>query len=221
MNRPSFYSIDIWASCEKSILLILSKALEDLHNYTDASKDEDMITVDLDKIIARVRHNRTHKTLADYGNVICQAQNQPLNAIGVAENDISLRKEPDLLWAFYDVYAISPEKSQRYFTIECKCLSANIHDKNYVVEGIKRFILDDWGYSRYEKSGAMVGYIKQNTVAHHLEAVNDHISKQRYPTMMGVISNSTTVNTYIQQFTTRDFEPQSFTLHHLWANIGN
>ena len=222
MDRPSFSSIDIWADCERSILQVLLESLILLSDFTDPAKHENDITVDLCKAIKEVRFNKQKRTLSDYGNVVIQAQNQPLNALGIVENNTSLRKKPDMLWVFYDENADVPEKSERYFTIECKCLYNNKTATEYVDEGILRFVLNEWGYGRNEKSSAMIGYIKSGDVISYLERVNESNRNHCYPMMLEElgVTDDDTIKQYIQEFDAREFDPQLFTLYHLWVCIG-
>lgn len=218
MNRPSFQSIDIWAEWEKVILRILVEALPDLRNVCDMTNDENDITVQLHKIILRVKFNNQRIT---FGNIVLQTQNQPVNALCVAENESSLRKKPDLQWVFNDENADTPEKSQRYFTIECKCLSTAVDDKNYVEHGVSRFILNDWSYGIYEKSAAMIGYIKDTNCDAHFCGVVEHSKKHNYPKILEYACEGEHIYRYTQTFETREFEPRNFTLHHLWTRIDN
>ena len=222
MNRPSFHSIDLWADCERSILQVFSESLILLSDFSDAAKHENEITVDLYKAILEVRFGRQKNTLADNGAVAIQTQNQPVHALGVAENDVSLRKKPDMLWMFYDENADVPEKSQRYFAIECKRLYNDRTATEYVKEGILRFVLDEWGYGRYEKSSAMIGYIKSGDMDSHLVKVNENNQKYCLPMIMENpgITDSDAVKQFVQDFDDREFSPAHFTLFHLWAYIG-
>ena len=224
MNRPSFRSIDIWADCEKNILLVLSEALAMLRDITDTTKEEDAITVDLYKAISEVRFSREKFTLADWGVVMFQTQNQPINPTGVDENTASLRKKPDLQWAFFNESAETPEKQNRSFTIECKCLyegTTSASGENYVKKGISRFVLAEWSYGNSEKSAAVIGYIKSGEACMHLSCINARNQKLGYPEIhkSRCYNENGTVKKYIQHFTIREFEPKAFTLHHLWTHI--
>lgn len=204
MNRPSFQSIDIWAQWEKDILMILTKALVLLRNVRNMPNCENGITVILHKSILTIRYNSQKIT---FGNIVLQTQNQPVNGLYVAENETSLRKKPDLLWVFNDENADTPERSQRYFTIECKCLSLAADDKNYVDKGISRFILNDWGYGRSEKSAAMIGYIKDFNADGHLSRVVEYGKRHSYPAILKCTYGYEHVFKYTQIFKTREFEP--------------
>ncbi len=217
MNRPSLYSIDIWTQWECGIVQIMNEALSQLVCYVDTDYTENDITVELHKIILRVKVNN-QKTA--FGNIMLQTQNQPLNAVGERENQTRLRKKPDLQWVFSDENASTPEKSQRYFTIECKCLSTSTEEQNYVERGITRFTLDEWGYGRNEKSGMMVAYVKDMDIDKHLRQINKHNERYTYPLLIICSSESKDAcRRYVQNFETRGFEPKHFKLHHLWVSI--
>lgn len=216
MNRPSLYSINIWAQWERGILQIMTEALSQLNNYVDTDYTENDITVELHKIILHVRF--CNQQIA-FGNIMLQTQNQPLNALGEQEEQTRLRKKPDIQWVFNDENANTPENSQRYFTIECKCLSSSTEEQNYVEKGINRFVLDEWGYGRNEKSGMMVAYMKDKDTDKHLCQINKHNDKYAYPLLIICSSENEDVYRYIQKFETREFEPKRFNLNHLWVNV--
>lgn len=216
MNRPSLYDIDIWAQWESGILIILTEALSQLSNHVKTDYTENDITTEFFKIIRDIKFNNPQIA---FGSIIPQAQNPPLNPLGEEENKISLRKRPDLQWIFNDEHASTPEKSQRYYTIECKCLSTSTEEKHYVEEGIKRFVLDEWGYGRNEKSAVMIGYMKDEDADRHLCQINKHNEKHIYPLLFMCANENEDVYRCIQRFETREFEPQNFNLHHLWVNI--
>ncbi len=215
MNRPSLYSIDIWTHWENGILSFLIEALGELSKVAIPTDDENTITDSLHKTVLTIKFKRDKIT---FGSIVRQTQNQPIYAVGVSENETSLRKKPDLLWVFNDENATTPEKSQRYFTIECKCLSTEEKDKDYVEKGVSRFILNDWGYGRNEKSGAMIGYIKQYDAGKHYICINKHNSINNYPTIIES-SKLNAISKYIQSIEIREFEPKEFTLYHLWTCI--
>ena len=217
-NRPSLYSVNIWAQWERGILQIMTEALSQLYNYVDTNYTENDLTVELYKIILRVRFQ--NQKIA-FGNIMLQTQNQPLNALGDQESQTRLRKKPDIQWVFNDENASAPENSQRYFTIECKCLLTSTEEQNYVEKGICRFVLDEWGYGRNEKSGMMVAYMKDKNkdIDKHLCQINKHNDKYTYPLLIVCPSENDDVCRYIQKFKTREFEPECFNLHHLWVNV--
>lgn len=208
--------MNIWTQWEQGILQIMKEALSQLDHYVDTDYTENDITVELHKIILRVRFNHQRVT---FGNIMLQTQNQPLNAVGEQENQIGLRKKPDLQWVFNDENASTPEKSQRYFTIECKCLLTSTEEQDYVEKGISRFTLDEWGYGRNEKSGMMVAYVKDIDTDKHLRQINKHNERYAYSLLISCSSENEVVYRYIQKFETREFEPKRFELHHLWMSV--
>ncbi len=223
MNRPSLYAVDIWAQWEAGILEILEEALSQLDEclkkeYARDEYTENNITTVLHKLMRDIRFYEYKKIC---GIIQPQAQNEPINALGKQENLARLRKRPDLQWKFYDENADTPEKSQRSFTIECKCLSTTTEEKNYVENGISRFVLAEWGYGEGEKSAAMIGYIKGGTVDKHFSQINKHNEQYNYPLLGSYPNKEQDVYRYEQKFEAREFEPQNFVLHHLWTDISN
>lgn len=216
MNRPSLYSIDVWAQWERGILQILSEALPRLCEYVEQDYVEDDITTELYKLILDIKFHRNQIT---FGTISPQGQNHPSNALGKSENKISLRKRPDLQWIFIDENASSPEKSQRCFAIECKCISKSGEEKKYVENGIRRFVLDEWGYGRNEKSSIMIGYMKGGDADGRMCKVNKYSSQYTYPALMICPDENKAVCKLIQEFETREFEPKRFKLYHLWVNV--
>lgn len=222
MNRPSLRSIDIWADCEKSIIATLREALCILNQNTDISKNENGITEDFSKTIHSIRFKRDRATISDYGTITIQTQNQPISPLGISEHENSLRKRPDMLWSFYDENAESPEKSQRHFTIECKCLDDRSSAKDYIEKGVSRFILNDWGYGRGEKSSAMIGYVIASEYTVYREGISKHNQRLHYSDIIETSceANSNSTKQFVQDFLNREFEPRKFRLHHLWVNLG-
>ena len=216
MNRPSLYSINIWAQWERGILQILSEALPRLCDYVEQDYVEDDITTELCKLIKDIRF---HNHQITFGTIIPQAQNQPSNALGKQENKTSLRKRPDLQWVFNDEHASTPERIQRCFVIECKCLSKSGEEKKYVENGIRRFVLKDWEYGKNEESAIMIGYMKDGDADERLCKINKYNDKYAYPLLIICPSVNEGVCRYIQKFETREFEPKCFKLHHLWVNV--
>ncbi len=216
MNRPSLYSVNIWEQWERGILNILSEALPRLCDYVEQDYVEDDITTVLYKLIMDIRFRNRQIT---FGTIIPQAENQPSNELGKQENKTSLRKRPDLQWGFNDENASTPERSQRRFTIECKCISKSGEEKKYVENGICRFVLKEWEYGKNEKSAIMIGYMKDGDVAGRLCKVNKYNDKYAYPLLIIYPSENEAVCRYIQKFETREFEPRRFNLHHLWVNV--
>lgn len=216
MNRPSLYSINVWTRWEHGILQILSEALPRLCDYVEQDYVEDDITTELYKLIRDITF-RNHQIT--FGTIIPQAQNQPSNELGKQENKTSLRKRPDLQWVFNDEYASTPERTQRCFVIECKCLSKSVEEKKYVENGVSRFVLKEWEYGKNEESAIMIGYMKDKDVDRHLYKINKYNFKYKYPLLIIYPSGNKEVYRYIQKFKKREFEPKCFNLHHLWVNV--
>ena len=215
MKRPNLFTLDIWQRHENMVLQTLCEALSVLNLCVTANNAEDEITIELVKCIRNVVFNKKYTYS---GNIVCQAHNQPLG--GAEESAIRLRKKPDIQWGFINTYADSVEGLERYFTIECKCLSSNSTATAYVKNGILRFVLSDYGYGQNEKSGAMIGYIKENSEDIHFANVNQQTSiYQLFPIARCEDNDAKDIFKLKQEIVDREFVPYAFTLHHYWVNI--
>lgn len=215
MKRPNLFTLDIWQRHENMVLQTLFEALSGLNLYVTINNTEDEITIELVKCIRNVVFKEKY---VYSGNIVCQANNQPLGEKD--ENINRLRKKPDIQWGFINTYADSVDKLERYFTIECKCLGDRCTTDLYVKNGIMRFVLSDYGYGQNEKSGAMVGYIKNDSEEEHLKSVN--IQAGRYH-LLPIGRCEENVGKAIlklrQEINDRIFLPHNFTLYHYWVCI--
>ena len=92
-----------------------------------------------------------------------EANNQP-----DADDSIRAKREykrPDFQWGICDTNETNPERMDKFYTLEAKRLGSPsssqwILNKNYILNGINRFILVEWGYGKSVSSGAMIGYIQ-------------------------------------------------------------
>jgi hypothetical protein len=215
MERPNLFILDIWQRHENIVLQTLCEALSVLNLCVTTNNTEDEITIELVKCIRNVVFKKKYVYC---GNIVCQANNQPLG--GKDESINRLRKKPDIQWGFVNIYADSVEGLERYFTIECKCLSDSGTANAYVKNGIMRFVLSDYGYGQNEKSGAMIGYIKDNSEDELFINVNIQADKYHLSPVMRYEDNEgKAILKLKQEIEDREFLPYNFTLHHYWVSI--
>lgn len=214
MIRPSFFSLNIWKRHVNMVLQSLCEALSVLNSHVTICNTEDEITIELVKCIREVVFRKKY----DYsGNIVCQANNQPL---GIKDENINrLRKKPDIQWGFINAYADNVEGLERYFTIECKCLSKNATANAYVKNGIMRFVLSNYGYGQNEESGAMIGYLKCRLKNELLININIQVSRYNLLPIIRYDEESTDILKLKQEILARDFSPYNYTLYHYWVNI--
>ena len=135
MKRPNLFTLDIWQRHENMVLQTLCEALSVLNLCVTTNNTEDEITIELIKCIRNVVFKEKY---VYSGNIVCQANNQPLG--GKDESIYRLRKKPDIQWGFINTYADSVEGLERYFTIECKCLSDSGTANAYVIHKNSPFL---------------------------------------------------------------------------------
>ena len=84
--------------------------------------------------------------------LVYEARNQP-----DADDEVRTSREdkrPDFMWGIYDHQEQDPDKSVKFYTLECERLGAapirnpayelNV---NYISKGIRRYILAEWAYA--------------------------------------------------------------------------
>lgn len=132
-------------------------------------------------------------------------------------------KRPDFTWGFQDASAPMPERSVRDFVVECKRLGDPVSrswnlNRNYVLNGILRFVDSKHSYGKDTSSGAMIGYVQTSSVSTIRDAVNDETSRSAIPALSHAASSEWEHTEHLQRLR-REFEPTDFTLHHLWGDL--
>jgi hypothetical protein len=133
-------------------------------------------------------------------------------------------KRPDFSSGFYDHQEVDPNKSAKFFVVECKRLgspSGNwILSKNYIRHGVNRFVEPEWGYGKSASSSAMVGYIQSMEPNDILAEVNEEGRQNRLPAIrLSGEWGEGTVSWLEQAMTRLRVSPASFHLHHIWVDL--
>lgn len=134
-------------------------------------------------------------------------------------------KIPDFQWGLIDHTIIDPRHSARYFVFECKRLGKPpradwVLNENYVENGIKRFMTEEHGYAKGEKSGAMIGYIQSMDVKDILKEVNMAAKIASIPLLSFSKDNWHKQGTYnLEQMLIRPFALSPFLLMHFWIDL--
>lgn len=129
------------------------------------------------------------------------------------------RKKPDFNWQWID--STADPFSRRVFVVECKRLGMRTDlSREYVLNGMLRFILEEYGYSANEDLGTMIAYIQSgSSLDRILESVNKHardrsVSPIPYPCLWN--NNGLTV---LQHQINRQLTPTLLTLEHYWVDL--
>ncbi|MEE4356904.1 MAG: hypothetical protein V2I97_10570 [Desulfococcaceae bacterium] len=141
------------------------------------------------------------------------------------------RKIPDFKWGFADHTAYDaqeyPFKGDRDFDIECKRLGNPTSqswklNKQYVKDGIRRFVTNEHRYGEDESSGAMIGYIENMEFDSILNEVNAAITAN--PELIPLLSAPSEgwkkkAVSHLFHDLERPFPVSPFHLWHFWIDL--
>ncbi|MGH7595026.1 MAG: hypothetical protein ACREOI_01690 [bacterium] len=224
MKRLLITSIGLWANHEARVLEIFGLALKMLKNEYLLPDQEDA----LNRKLLFCAHRANRVLSADNRGLnsppFYEAQNQP-------DADDKTRaeredKKPDFQWGFYDHQEINPEKSAKYYVLECKRLGSPpspnwILNKNYILNGVCRFTKPEWGYAKSSRSGTMVGYIQSMQTDEILREVNNFVQQASLSTIALLEDNlqENGVSRFDQRLNRPEVLPTPFDLRHLWVDL--
>ena len=217
--------VDPWQTFEQDVLEIVGIALEMLRNLPELSAAEDPINRKLYQLIVEDALNEwEHQT----GHVMIQgllyeARNQPdpFDEEKTPRED----KRPELQWQFRDMKRSMGVNFWDY-TIECKRLGRSsspswILNRNYITNGVMRFINKDWDYGHLCQSGLMVGYVQSMNPFEIITEVNHFAVEYSVPELILRADkwSDTKPNRLDHELNRPDLIPQRFSLRHLWIDV--
>lgn len=224
-NRPSIPSPEqLWTKYEEQILEVLESALLILKTKTPLALDEPKLNLELYFSVRQANHRLISKGRGTFWLPVWEGQNQPVN-----ENEIenpNLKKKPDFQWQIFDDNEVDSSKAWKHYTIECKRLGSpstrtwNFNEE-YIIDGVLRFIREDFGYGQYTSSGAMVGYIQSMDIPDIFEEVNFHAGKK----LIAFIDQPSRgwqnggVTKMDQHILRKTLMPHTFKIRHLWIDL--
>jgi hypothetical protein len=127
------------------------------------------------------------------------------------------RKQPDIQWGYQDELDPDPQRSARFFHIECKRLGGADLNSKYVDDGIMRFVSLGHRYGKDVVEGAMVGYVVEGQSSDAFTGVNARSATAGLP---GVVMLSSEAELCLLESTLdRPFPKSPFRLHHVWIVI--
>jgi len=218
---PSF--IFLWNRHVKLYLDMFSLALKELAEWDSVSGDEDAISETLIIILRRVCFNINRSGNREVRPPIWEAPIQPVS--GEELKGGKTRKRPDFTCNCFNPWADSPEEQEISFHVECKRLGGPtspswILNKNYVIDGIKRFDCKTHEYGKRAPSGMMIGYIISMTPK-EIEAEVNGYQKEYVPGYADItfISDAAPLFQAHQEIERRSVYPEKFELIHLWVDL--
>ncbi|MEG3899059.1 MULTISPECIES: hypothetical protein [unclassified Microcoleus] len=230
MAKPSLLrrkttDVDIWGNHEKRVLAIFMLALKMLQQEQELPLQEDQINRKLSFYI-----RRANKQLSDSNQGLSSPCMYEANIQPDADDIIRSKREhkrPDFQWGICDTNETNPDKMDKFYILEAKRLGSPsspqwILNENYILNGMKRFILAEWGYGKSASSGAMIGYIQNMELDDILKEINNHCSQV---TIMVLTLSSegwrNDVSRLDNQLERTTILPSPFDLRHLWVDLRN
>lgn len=212
-DRPSS-----WTRFKENIANLIVEALLLLKMRTDLVRDEDDLTKLL--FLCIIDANRYFDLPA------WDAKNSP--HISDKRSEKRENKRPDLSWNLMN-HVGNHENLYRNFALECKRLGEKtsetwILNKQYVIEGVLRFFLEEKGYGKGCETGAMIGYVQDMEFDEILNEINFHIGinassipKLTMPAEGWQYQEVSRLNHTLQ----RPYIPFDFYLQHFWIDMRN
>jgi hypothetical protein len=208
---------DTWENWEKSVLEIFSMALLQLISRKPLPDKEDDLNRRLSIIVRECKREWCIENNRELqGHPIYHAYGQPTPGHEIKQPEEN--KIPEFTWGFTDYL----DKVERNYHVECKrlCQDKYHYCKEYVTNGIKRFVEMEWGYGYGCESGLMIGYIQEMEFEDILYWVNHYARKHSIAplTLEGQWQRGDI--SCLENILERPRVPVSpFKLMHLWADL--
>jgi hypothetical protein len=216
--------ITCWNTFKRLYLEVFSIALHELAEEDSIPGDEDTISELLSLIIRQVCFNLNRSRDNEEIRVpICEAPIQTVNRGELRGG--KRRKRPDFTCNYKNAHAVSPDELEIPLHVECKRLGSPTSaswnlNKNYVINGIKRFDCSTHQYGKRSPTGMMIGYIISMTPQEIETKVNGYQKKHlpSCPDITFTFDETTPFKTH-QPIQRSSVEPARFELIHLWVDL--
>lgn len=224
MSQPQISRLRTWEKHERRVVDILLLALSILRNKDILPQPEVLLNRELYFCLLEANHALWESGIGGFSHPPTPEGQNPADpddeVRAIRENKI-----PDFYWGYIDHSELDPRHSARNYVIECKRLGNPpradwILNQNYIKNGVLRFITEEHGYAKGEKSGAMVGYVQSMEFDEILREVNIAAISAGIPEL------STPINGWQYSRTTqlihqlnRKFAIAPFQLSHFWVDL--
>lgn len=224
MGQPRISQLRTWERYEQRILAALTSGLILLTTKTDLSREEVKLNRDLLLCLWQICHRNPLLDLPGLSNTpLSEAKNPPHADDHQRATDED--KVPDFIWAWHDDAEDDWSLATHHYRIECKRLgkatsSDWVLNRNYIHHGIQRFLTQQHGYAKGERSGAMVGYVQDMDFDSILVEVNSEAVSAAIPILTSREEWHDRGVTHLEHQLPHPFLPNtSFSLRHLWVDI--
>lgn len=208
-----------WKEFQQRYVQLISEALMLLRKRDRLEEDEPA----LNRLFYRCIVDANNNLDLDY-----VPSQQAKNAPHIEDKEKTPREDniPDFSWPLMD-YTASDGNYDRSFTLECKRLGQKtsknwILTREYVIDGILRFFLEEKGYGKGCETGAMVGYVQDMEFPAILDEINDNITKHCPSIALLAVPmegwQQQAVSNLNHAFQ-RPFIPTTFLLQHFWIDM--
>jgi len=225
MSQPRISQLNTWESFEEHVLKILLGALSILRNKTNIPQEERLLNREFFFCLRKADDELWFSGKGGLNrSPVPEGKNPPHpNDKQQAKRE---NKVPDFYWDWRDNTASNPDWAWHYYCVECKRLGKPtspqwILTENYVRDGVLRFITEEHGYAKGEKSGAMVGYIQNMQMDDILREVNNFAQQASISAI--VLSDNGWkdggVSKLDQHLDLPEVLPTPFDLRHLWVDL--
>lgn len=218
--QPRLSKVPLWQRHVDTVLATLRDALILLNAAGVAGQEPEISRELYDYLLIanRKRHEQGFRALDV--PIIWEARNPPSPE---TKGTSSERKIPDFQCGYIDHHQVDPLRSSLSFIIECKKLGHPtkarwVFNKNYIDEGIKRFVDPGYRYGKDVSDGAMAGYIESMTVEELVTEVNSGAAAASLPPLIQCAGDGESLYEY-KHALNRDFPTSPFTLWHLWIEM--
>ncbi len=214
---------NIWTRHEKRVLEIFKLALKMLREESSLPDKEDEINRKLCLLVRRANGDLQNQNQGIEWPLNFESNNQP-DADDVTRSTREF-KRPDFQWGVCDTNELDPDRSYKFYIIESKRLGSPsstkwILNKNYVVNGMKRFVDPEWSYGKSSHSGAMIGYIQDMELQTILEEVNTNAASELLPNItISSEGEQPDITKLDQRLEREQIQPTPFDLRHLWVDL--
>lgn len=224
MSQPRISRLHTWEKHERRVVDILLLALSILRNTDFLPQSEVLLNRKLYFCLLEANQKMKNSGFEYFDHIPTPEGHNPPDPDdeqwAVRENKI-----PDFYWGYIDHTESDSRRSARNYFIECKRLGYPpradwILNQNYVHKGILRFVTEEHGYAKGERSGAMVGYVQSMELDEILREVNSAAISVGI-TDLGTSDNGWQVSgtSQLAHQVNRTFSISPFQLTHFWVDL--
>jgi len=200
--------------CRDSALILQRKNFMEKKNYADENDISRDLYFAIHEVVFSAKYNKQRLDVPTF-----QANAQPS-----VKDKIKVKREdkcPDFLWSYFDYV----NRRRRDFHIECKRLrkEKNYHCREYVNNGLNRYLDKEWSYGLDCEKGLMIGYVEELAIEECIAEIEQNLTKMALPILQKLVMDINFVEVvFLYHVLDRtDIPITPFELHHYLIKIVN